>query len=513
MAITRCDRPRPCPHPVLWLVAALLAVLVAAAPARGETLRVGIASLPPSYGNPFMANGLPGTLTWHQLFDGLTALDENGRVAPGLAVSWSLEQPTRWRFTLRPDAVFSNGRPFTAEAAKATFDWLNSEAGRGTVVANELRGIARVSVVGPHELVIETTRPDPILPNRLAAIMIVEPQAWRELGPHGFARRPVGTGPYRVERWQNANGAAVLVANPHAWDPPAIGRVEIYPLSDHASRLQAAVSGQLHVAGSMRPEHIATFERRGFSAMVDPIKQVLSIAFDLTGHPDSPMQDRRVRQALNHAVDRQAIAELITYATTRPASQGAAPGTFGHNPNIEPYAYAPDRARALLAEAGYADGFAFTATVVIGSYANDLEIYQKIQQDLAAVGVEVTFDGTIFANWIRHYLFGTWDSEAFGLSWNSTPYNDALRPMEYFSCKKANPFFCDQTMMPDIQAAATELDRTRRERLLQDLQSAFHDAAPCLFLLELGGVWVFSDQLSGFTMRSRVPQLADISFR
>ena len=118
---------------------------------------------------------------------------------------------------------------------------------------------------------------------------------------------------------------------------------------------------------------------------MDPGKQIIGVAFDVVGHPQSPIADKRVRQAINYAIDKDTIAEIITYGTHRPASQGAAPGVVGYNPDVKPYPYDPENARTLLEDAGYPDGFDLTATIVIGNYANDVEIYQKVQQDLSAV--------------------------------------------------------------------------------------------------------------------------------
>lgn len=495
-------------------LAALACCLTVGLPcsAAPEALRVGVTSLPPAYGNPFTAIGLPGGLTWQQLFDGLTRLDASGNVAGALAEEWELTDPLTWRFRLRRDAVYSNGVPFDGGRAKRVFDWLLSDEGRNSVVGNELRGVAGVTLAGPYELIFRTRRPDPILPKRLTIVMMVEPQAWRERGPEAYARRPVGTGSYVLKSWQNLNGAAELVKNVHSWRPPHIKTVEMFPLQDHAARFQAAISRQLHVAQSMRPEELDIFRERGFEVTVDASKQIIGIAFDVVGHPESPIADERVRQAINYAVDKDAISRIITYGIHRPASQGAAPGVFGYNPEVEPYPYDPRKAGALLREAGYPDGFSFTATIVIGNYANDVEIYQKVQQDLAAVGVKMTIEATVFSDWIRQYVTGTWRTAAFSLAWNTTPYNDPIRPMDYFSCKKARPFFCDRSMMPALERAATELETAERERILKELQASFHARAPSLFLLEYGHIWVSSGDVTGFVLRDRAPQLHRMKF-
>lgn len=477
-----------------------------------DVLRVGIVSLPPAYGNPYAAMGAPASVTWQQLFDGLTRIDEAGNIVGALATDWYLIDPHTWHFKLRRGVQFSNGSPFDAEIAKEVFDWLLGDAGRFTPVGNELRDLAEVSVLDSHELLIRTRLPDPILPNRLAMVMMVEPNEWRNLGPKAFGQMPVGTGPYVLRTWRNKNGAAELLANGNGWRRPHVNVVELYPLLDHAARFQAAITNQLHLAQSMKPEEMEIFRKRGFDVLVDPSKQIIGIAFDVVGHPESPISDRRVRQAINYAVDRHSISKIITYGIHKPASQGAAPGVFGYNPDLEPYPFDPAKARELLREAGYANGFSIKATIVQGTYANDTEIYQKVQEDLADVGIEITLVATLFSDWIRQYVTGEWRTEAFSLGWNTAPYHDAIRPMDYFSCGKARPFFCDQSMMAEIENAATEIRSTEREQALQKLQIRFHDEAPSLFLLEYGHIWVASNKVSGFEMANGAPQLYKLRY-
>ena len=489
---------------LIWGVAA-----GAALPARGQEtpLRVAVTLMPASYGDPFRTLGVPGDWVWRQIFDSLTESDDEGRIVPLLAESYENLSPNTWRFVLRQGVRYANGRPFNAFSAKQVFDWLISDEGRATVVGWELRRVSEVEAPDARTLIFTTWEPDPVLPNRLTSAMMVEPQAWRDMGRHGFSRTPVGTGSYLLTDWQNRNGAVVLTANPHAWRPPGISRVEMYPLRDHASRLQAALSGQLDVIMSLRPEQLDVFRDRGFTVHADILRQILAFAFDVTGHPDAPIADVRVRQAFNYAIDRGALSKDILQGFAPPASQGSAPNVFGHNPRIKPYPYDPEKARALLAEAGYPQGFSTEVQVVTGTYPNDLEIFAKLQQDLAAVGIDMAFRRVLFSDWIRQFFQGAWRTELFTLAWNTAPHNDAQRPMEQYSCLKARPFFCDETLIERLVAAGSEMDTRRREALLQELAVEYRQLAPSLLLLEYGHMWVVAPNLSGFRVRTRAPQL------
>ena len=470
-------------------------------------LRVAITLMPASYGDPFRTLGVPGDWVWRQIFDPLTESDDEGRIVPLLAESFENLGPNTWRFVLREGVRYANGRPFNAFSAKEVFDWLISDEGRATVVGWEMRRVSEIEAPDARTLIFTTWEPDPVLPNRLTSAMMIEPQAWREMGRQGFSRTPVGTGSYLLTDWQNRDGAVVLTANPYAWRPPGISRVEMYPLRDHASRLQAALSGQLDIIMSLRPEQLDIFRDRGFTVHADILRQILAFAFDVTGHPDAPIADVRVRQALNYAIDRKALSEDILQGFAPPASQGSAPNVFGHNPRIKPYPYDSDMARALLAEAGYPQGFSTTVQVVTGTYPNDLEIFAKLQQDLAAVGVDMAFRRVLFSDWIRQFFQGAWRTELFTMAWNTAPHNDALRPMEQYSCLKTRPFFCDETLREKLVAAGREMDTGRREALLQELAVEFRERAASLLLLEYGHMWVVAPGLSGFRVRTRAPEL------
>mgnify|MGYP002622947475 CR=1 FL=1 len=497
---------------VLGLLAAMAVVQCASADA--PVFRIGVTDLPPGLGNPYTAVIPPSSTVWNALFDGLTRIAEDGSVAPALATSWELVEPTRWRFRLREGVTFSNNEPFDVEAVLGTFSYLMSDEAAGSPVANELQGIVSVTPVDPYTVDIVTETPDAILPNRLVAATIVPPVAGKELGPNGFARTPHGTGPLVLVEWDEAAGRTRAVARPESWRwqgrEPNLSAIEFIELTDAAARLQALLSDQtdLSVQG---PDDVPVLEAAGFKIVTGPVPQIMSLAFITEGKPDSPLASQAVRQALNYAVNKQAIADGILRGLAEPAGQGAAPMTFGYNPDVDPYPYDPEKAQAMLADAGYAEGFSMTADVIVGSAPGDALIYQAVKQDLAKVGVDLTLRPTVFPDWFRNYLGGTFKGEAFGLSWNAIPYNDAMRPMEIFSCLKTNAFFCDEELTAELQAAASEMDRDARLQKLQALQAAYHEAAPCIFLIQQTDLIAYAPRVGNVKTVNRVVVYEDLT--
>jgi len=469
------------------------------APAR--VLRVGVQSLPPGQGNPFTGIGSPGVYAWSPMFDALTLIDANGRPAPALALRWASVDPTTWTFTLRPAVTFSNGEAFDAAAVVATFDYLHSTAGKATVVGQELAALTAATAVSATEVRFTTAKPDPILPNRVASMPVVAPRAWATLGAKGFAAKPVGTGSYKLEQW--SPGKAVYTAYDGSWRKPKIPRLEITEIGDPAARVQALESGQLELALVLAPDQLRRIRAAQATAQVNPAPQVMSLAF-VTTKGKTPLADQRVRQALNYAVDKQSIVDNVLAGLAKPASQGATPAAFGYAKGVTPYPYQPETAKRLLAEAGYGNGFALAAEIVVGAFPADAEIYQAMAADLAKVGVRVTLRQVTFAAWLDKFTKGSWDTPAFGLSWNTAPTLDASRPYAIFSCTKKPAFFCDQAALPLQAEASTEFDADKRAVILSELGAVVHDNPPSLLLVEQIDLNATAKNVNGYRNDNRV---------
>lgn len=452
---------------------------------QAETvLRVARNAAPPSLGNPLTSVGQPGSGVWSALFDSLTVIGPGGDLKPALAMSWDLETETRWVFKLRPDVTFHNGAPFNADSVAAILTYLRSDDGRRFYVASEVDTIAAIEVVDDLTLALETTVPDAILPKRMALISVPEPEAWATLGPEEFGLAPVGTGSFKLRNWGQASGRMTFDAYKQSWRPSqGVDVLELWTVADATTRVQALLTGQVDVLEALSIDDVAQIEGAGFKVWHFGGAQVSSIAFRTVGNPDSPLQDVRVRQALNYAVNRTLIADVLFGGNTEPASQGASAGTIGYDPSLEPIPYDPDRAKTLLAEAGYADGFPLTMEVLTGFSTVDTLLYQQVAQDLRAVGVDVTVRTPPFATWLRRFTSNEWgDTDAFSLMWDSGAYADAIRPVRNFSCVKAVPFFCDRTIMPLIEQTDTIMDPDDRVLHLQTVMREMRALAPALLL-------------------------------
>ncbi|MBL8630444.1 MAG: ABC transporter substrate-binding protein [Rhodospirillaceae bacterium] len=476
------------------------------AQAADKELRMALISGPPSLGNPYTGVGPPSSFVWEALFDMLVQPDENGELQPRLALSWEVVEPTRWRFKLRPNVTFSNGEPFNADAVVATLKWLRrTDEGKRTLVSTEVGTIADAVAVDALTVDVITTKPDAILPKRLTAAAIVAPKAWRDLGPEGFAQTPSGTGPYVVKSWKHQGGQVLLEANRSSWRKPVIDRIVFVMAADSVARSQSMLAGRIDILNIVTPEVAAAFEGTDYKAVVSQTAQVYSIAFETMRNGTHAVNDQRVRQAINYAVNKENITNVVMRGTMRSASQGATPATFGYDPALKPYPYDPAKAKALLADAGYAKGLKMTAEIVTNGMSGGADYLPLVQQDLRAVGIDLEIRSVVFSDWLRKYTSNSFDVDMFGLSWNGAPYYDSLRALEYHSCAKANPFFCDTSVMPLIEAAGREFDVEKRRTLLRSLAGMARDAAPALFLYEVTDISVISPKVLNYEVKLRVP--------
>ena len=446
-------------------------------------LRLGVVSLPPALGNPYRGTGFPTIYTYRSMFEGLTVLTADGEVAPNLAVSWKRVDDLTWQFDLRRGVLFHNGEKFTADAVVFAVDYLTSEEGRIESVARDLGVLKGAEAIDEYTVLIRSDTPAPLLPELTESLLIVEPGQWTRLGREDFALAPIGTGPFKLVEWEEAK--ATLVAHIEGWRPPKVDGLEILALPDASTRVQAILSERADVVVSMSLDDVETIKANGGQNHISKVASVLGVSIIFPQlDADHPLQDVRVRQALNYAVNKHLYIDAFFGGYAQPASQPTIAGVFGYNETIEPYPYNPDRAKALLIEAGYSDGFDFTAEVTIGGGASLAPAYQRVAADLLNVGVVMTLQTIPVQQLIRGIQEGNWRGQAFGMNWGAERTNDALRPLRLHSCINRSPWYCTEAIDKMINAALKESDVDRRRMLTEDIMRHYHEQAPAVWMHE-----------------------------
>ncbi|SMF52144.1 peptide/nickel transport system substrate-binding protein [Tistlia consotensis] len=293
------------------------------------------------------------------VYETLFTRSPNGSDAPLLATGYEIDGLSV-KLTLRQGVKFSNGEPFDAAAVAA-----NINRGVKLGILEGLKPVAEAVATGDHEVTIKLKRPDPSIIDDLTAEsgMMIAPKAMQD---PALDRNPVGTGPYVYDREQSREGEVrVYRPNPTYWDAKEQGlaRVEIWELPDDTARLNALKTGQVDAGVWLSNPQAAIIDRTPGLKLVRNTGgyNYHLIILDRQGTKVPAFADQRVRQAMNYAIDRAAFSKAVQFGLSVPAYQPYAKGNWAYDPSLEGrYRYDPGKARELLKEAGYPNGFTFT---------------------------------------------------------------------------------------------------------------------------------------------------------
>lgn len=386
--------------------------LAAANAQQGGTLRIAttLATLPTQNGSP--DQGTEGFrfmgLTLYDALIGfdLSRSDRPAALRPGLVTEWKVDEanPVIWRLTLRDGVTFHDGTGFDAQAVVWNFDKILNRASPQFDPAQAGQMVPRIPSVKAYRAVdartveIETPVPDSLLPWQLAWFLISSPAAWEAAGrswtEHG--KRPIGTGAWILERYEPRQ-QAVMRRNPDYWDRDRIPKVErmiLLPVPDAASRSSALLAGQVDWIESPAPDMVDRLRAGGAQVLTGVMPHLWPHTFSRVD--GSPLNDVRVRQALNLAIDRDSMVKELLNGLARPARGVVQPESpwFG-NPQFR-VRYDPAEARRLLAAAGYGPNNPLALRFMIAPSGSGqmypLPMNEFIQQNLRDVGVNLTFE-------------------------------------------------------------------------------------------------------------------------
>lgn len=375
-------------------------------PVGAQTLNLGNNASATSL-DPHFYTATPNLEISKQIFEGLTRMDAEGRVTPGLAESWRQAEPTVWEFLLRDGVRFHDGTPFAAEDVAFTLARVPRVEGSPGSFVVFTRSVGRVEVVGPRTVRLHTREPDPLLPANLAWVMMLSRTLHGAATTPGFndGRLAIGTGPYRFAAFVPGERVELL-RNPDHWGGgPDWDRVVNRVIRNPAARTAALLSGDVDIINGVPSSDIARL-RADPRLRVEEATGLRLVYLGLdAARPESPfvrgpqgealagnpLRDARVRRALSLAIDRAAIAERIMEGAATPTAQVVREGLGGHIPDLAPR-HDPAASRRLLAEAGYGNGFRLTVHGPNDRYLNDARVLQAIGQMWQRVGVQTAVE-------------------------------------------------------------------------------------------------------------------------
>jgi len=458
---------------------AAITLLLAGAPTSTTaetTMRVAIQTLPAALGNVHRSTSSSELYTWAAMFDPLTLVGADGTVQPWLMESWEAINPTTWHFKLRQDVMFHNGEPFNADAVINSLTYLTSEAGKREALSRVVNSVSGVRALDPFTLEITTHYPNLMLPAELGIIRIVAPKYWQEAGAEAFALNPIGTASYKVERWGPAK--IELTAFEDGWTKPGFDRMEIIQLGGSTARTQGILAGAVDLAFVVGPDDVQTLESAGHKHHVSRGVGAMGVAWIQTD--TGPIADPRVRRALNYAINREAYITALLNSGTTAATQATPSQAIGWDPDLPGWPYDPEKAKALLTEAGYGDGFDLVIELAAGGAAADAAIYQIMGQDLAKIGVGFEVRSMTIPEMITKFNFGGWEGDGFNMDFNVKPSLDALRP--FLSCLTRKLWHCRDSLADKTREAQATWDPDKRLSLVRELLKDYHDDPPMLYM-------------------------------
>ena len=426
-------------------LAALFAV--AAQPASAETLRFAfqgdVNTLDPYGLNETFTLGFQGNV-----YEGLTRRGPDLAIEPGLAERWEIVEPTRWRFHLRRGVSFHNGNPFTADDVVFSAERVRKEA---SDLKTRLSGVVEVVKVDDHTVDVVTEVPNPILIAEWDTWFIMdkewaeannatEPTNLADASSENYANRHAnGTGPFMVTV-REPDVRTIAVPNPNWWGEARHNLTEVVfqPIASDATRVAALLSGEMDLVYPVPLQDVQRVDSNAdTTALTGPELRTIFLGMDQardellysTVSGSNPFKDRRVRLAFYQAIDVDAIGRVVMRGQSTPAASMVAPGINGFPEGLARYQYDPEAAKALLAEAGYPDGFGVTMDCPNDRYVNDEAICQAVVGMLGRVGIDVDLLAQTKSQYFAKILAqGGYDSSFYLLGWTPGSF-DSWNPL------------------------------------------------------------------------------------
>jgi len=516
---------------VPFLLAGFLVAAVVPPALAASTFVFGAQGEPVCLDPAIITDGISSRIT-NQIFEGLVKYKgSTTEVIPSLAEGSRVSADgTVWTFTLRKNVKFHDGTPFDAKAvvwnferwrftkhpqhenqikAGQTFEYYEAQMGG----FDDKSLITKVEAVNPTTVRFTLKEPQgPFLANlAMFTFVLASPTAIEKRGTES-CKHPVGTGAFRLVEWK-PNQEVILEANPDYWDTagaPKVQRAIIRNIKDSSQRLVALKAGEIHGMEGLNPDDVKVVR-------ADPNLQIILRPTNTTGYlafnyKVKEFQDRRVRQAIAHAINKQGIVNALYGGTGLTATQFQPPPLWGHNKDLKDYPYSPDRARALLKEAGFGQGLKeitwedgrteplpfWYMPVSRPYYPNPKEIAEAMAADLAKVGIAVKLQTIDWSAYLDKRKKG--ELPLYMLGWtgdNGDPDNFVC----YFFCNPGasrEGFYSNKALAEVLLQGQKLTDQEKRAPLYRKAEQMIHDEAARIFIAHNQPPLPFSKKVKGY---------------
>jgi peptide/nickel transport system substrate-binding protein len=412
------------------------------------------------------------------LFDCLLGIEgEEFKPVPLLAEKWETINPTTWRFHLRKGVKFHDGKPLTAEDVKYSFEQYADPKNRRSVFA---RGISKIEIRNANTVDLITSEPVSALLFNLTRLQILPKDAREKAGVQAFSEKPIGTGPYKFVEWKR-DQQLVLEANPTYWRGQVNPKRLVFrAIRDASTRAAELRSGGVDIIATPPAPQLEMIDSG--DTQVVPVKggRIIIYPFNVSA---APFDNKKVREAANLAVNKEAIVKNVLGGRGIVMAGPFTPAWLGYDPSVKPWAYDPAKAKALLAEAGFPNGFDTTWSISSGVFLKDTEIAEAVAGQLRAVGIRAKIVPTERAKIqkdAQENNFQGITSVAWGTQFEPDVMLNWVMMRDHMTVPKIKEL---------VVAGRAEVDLEKRRKIYQELYRTAHDEALWLFVHAQDELW------------------------
>ncbi len=441
----------------------------------------------------------PDRFLMDHIGDTLLRWEKTGQLGPNLATGWKNIDTFTWEITLRKDVRFHNGEPFNASVVKFSFETMLDPGVKSPSKTNHTF-VRSVEIIDDYTVRIITREPFPTTPAQLTFLHMLPPKYFAEVGIDGYRRRPIGTGPYRFVEHVPDTRIVLERVDGHWLGPQRIKTIVYRPIKEDATRAGALLAGEVDLALDIPPELTAMVMRSG-RAKIKSISSTRVFVLGMSNlDPSLPTAKAPVRAAINYAIDREGLNKTLFGGTSPPAAW-MNPGTFGANPALKPIPHDPERAKRLLAQAGYPHGFDVVLDAPDGRYLKDRELAEAMAGQLSSVGIRTTVKNYEWGLHTRR-IFSHQTSPLILYGWADSKGDPESHNRFVIKSGGSWSQFSDGKLDALINAIDVEMDRDKRRQLIHDLQDYQRQIFPVAYVLQMGAIYGTSGKLDWWEPRS-----------
>lgn len=430
-----------------------------------------------------------------QIFDTLFVVDQNNEVQPLIAESYEQTSDTQYAVKIREGIKFHDGSDLTAEDVKFSLDRAIASASVSYIVDF----IDNVEVVDEYNVLINLKAPyAPALRNLSVPFSAIVPKALVEADEDAFIKNPVGCGPYKFVEWKPGDSARLVAFDEYFGGKAATENLVMKVIPEASQRTIALENNEIDIAYDIIPNDLEKVANNENLQLFDaPSLTCYYVSMNLN---KAPYDNQLVRDAINFAIDRQTIVDIIAYGSGEPADAIVAPGVFGYS-SPGAYEYDPEKAKSLLAEAGYPDGF--STSIWVNDNQTRVEVCQAIQGMLKEIGIDCAVEVMEFGSFIQATTNGEHDMAYFGWVTSSIDADYTYYSLEHSSQQGAagnRTFLADAEVDALIETGRTTTDTETRLAAYRDLAvklKEINNNAPIYYSNITAGA---SSKVEGFIM-------------